>query len=423
MLRDDVEALSSVTGDDRWMEAPCAEMLCVSMIREGNVHAAIDAGERAVRLYEDFDSINGRIFARLHLGLAYLAAAQLAQAGTVLSEARKLAGASLSSDRSAVAMIDVLYGAWLYETGDDDAAAQRISAALDAIEQGECWLEIYHHAYAVLLQIFRVRGDLVSGRSVLERAARTGHDRKLARLTRIVGDLRVEMALPEDETLTAFSTHPTFCREASAELTLLEREIRAAARAYVALENGAPEAVRELVDGEIDTCARMGRRRSVIKLLMLKALALDRLGLEDESAAALHRAIHLAADEHAYRPFVEAGEQAGSLVQKAMRWFRAVNLTSSEVALMAKIVRSTTRRDDEAAAVHGNASLLVGREAEVLAGLGEGLSNKHIARRLGLGEDAIKYHVKKLFAKLGVSDRAMAVVVARQQGLISGIEG
>lgn len=423
MLRDDVEALSSVTGDDRWMEAPCAEMLCVSMIREGNIHAAIEAGERAVRLYEDFESINGRIFARLHLGLAYLAAAQLAQAGSVLSEARKLAGASLSSDRSAVAMIDVLYGAWLYEKGDEDAAAERITAALDAIEQGECWLEIYQHAYAVLLQIFRVREDFASARSVLERAARTAQERKLARLARIVGELRVEMALPEDVTLEAFRAHATSLGDASADMTLLEREISAATRAFVALEGGKPEAVGALVDGQIDACARLGRRRSVIKLLMLKALALDRMGLEDESAEALHRAIHLAADEHVYRPFVEAGEQAGSLVQKAMRWFRAVNLTPSEVALMARIVRSTSRRDEEAVAVHGNANLLVGREAEVLAGLGEGLSNKHIARRLGLGEDAIKYHVKKLFAKLGVSDRAMAVVVARQQGLISGIEG
>jgi LuxR family maltose regulon positive regulatory protein len=423
MLRDDVEALSSVTGDDRWMEAPCAEMLCVSMIREGNVHAAIEAGERAVRLYEDFESINGRIFARLHLGLAYLAAAHLAQAGKVLSEARKLAGASLSSDRSAVAMIDVLYGAWLYEKGDEDAAAERITAALDAIEQGECWLEIYQHAYAVLLKIFRVRGDSASGRGVLERAARTAQERKLARLARIVGALRLEMAALEDASLESYPTQAISFGDASAALTPLEREISAAARAYIALENGEPEAVRKLVDGEIDACAGLGRRRAVIKLLMLKALALDRMGLEDESSAALHRAVHLAADEHVYQPFVETGEQAGNLVQKAMRWFRAVNLTSSEVALMAKIVRSTTRRNDEAAATHGNASLLVGREAEVLAGLGEGLSNKHIARRLGLGEDAIKYHVKKLFAKLGVSDRAMAVVVARQQGLISGVEG
>ena len=40
-------------------------MLCVSMIREGNIHAAIEAGERAVRLYEDFESIKARSFERL----------------------------------------------------------------------------------------------------------------------------------------------------------------------------------------------------------------------------------------------------------------------------------------------------------------------------------------------------------------------
>ena len=64
--------------------------------------------------------------------------------------------------------------------------------------------------------------------------------------------------------------------------------------------------------------------------------------------------------------------------------------------------------------------ILTTREAEVLAGLERGAANKEIARDLGLTEAAVKFHLKNLFRKLGVSRRALALSVARDFGLIYG---
>jgi DNA-binding NarL/FixJ family response regulator len=61
---------------------------------------------------------------------------------------------------------------------------------------------------------------------------------------------------------------------------------------------------------------------------------------------------------------------------------------------------------------------LTPREREVLALIGEGLSNTEIARSLTLGEGTIKTHVGHIFAKLGLGDRAAAVVFAFDHGLV-----
>jgi DNA-binding NarL/FixJ family response regulator len=53
--------------------------------------------------------------------------------------------------------------------------------------------------------------------------------------------------------------------------------------------------------------------------------------------------------------------------------------------------------------------LLTPRELEVLTAIGEGMSNKIIARKLGISLHTVKFHVESLFRKLSVRTRAEAV--------------
>lgn len=61
---------------------------------------------------------------------------------------------------------------------------------------------------------------------------------------------------------------------------------------------------------------------------------------------------------------------------------------------------------------------LTPRELEVLRMLAEGTGNKQIARRLGISEHTVKFHVGSILAKLGAGSRTEAVTTGVRQGLI-----
>jgi DNA-binding NarL/FixJ family response regulator len=65
------------------------------------------------------------------------------------------------------------------------------------------------------------------------------------------------------------------------------------------------------------------------------------------------------------------------------------------------------------------AATLTEREAEVLAGLGEGLSNAQIAARLYLSEATVKGYVSRTLDKLGCANRTQAGLLAHDAGLVS----
>ena len=80
-------------------------------------------------------------------------------------------------------------------------------------------------------------------------------------------------------------------------------------------------------------------------------------------------------------------------------------------------VRGFLRGDAPAVAAF---AALSPRERELAALIAEGLDNAQIAARLGISEKTVRNHVTKVFAKLGVSSRAQAIVLAHRAGLGEG---
>ncbi|MGW3506560.1 response regulator [Streptomyces sp. NPDC000994] len=101
----------------------------------------------------------------------------------------------------------------------------------------------------------------------------------------------------------------------------------------------------------------------------------------------------------------------------------AVRLVDTGDALLApSITRRLVERfaSDSARtpAVHTDLATLTPRELEVLTLLARGLSNAELATELTLSEATVKSHVARIFAKLALRDRAQAVVLAYETGLV-----
>lgn len=101
----------------------------------------------------------------------------------------------------------------------------------------------------------------------------------------------------------------------------------------------------------------------------------------------------------------------------------AVRVVASGDALLSP---SVTRRLIQAfartpapGAEHPALATLTDREREVLLAMASGASNAEIAGRLYVSEETVRTHVKHLHRKLGLRDRAQAVVLAYESGLVT----
>ena len=88
-------------------------------------------------------------------------------------------------------------------------------------------------------------------------------------------------------------------------------------------------------------------------------------------------------------------------------------------AITRRLVERFARRDPGTASVHRDLAALTPREREVMVLLARGLSNAELAARLVLSEATVKTHVARILAKFGLRDRAQAVVVAYETGLVA----
>ncbi len=85
--------------------------------------------------------------------------------------------------------------------------------------------------------------------------------------------------------------------------------------------------------------------------------------------------------------------------------------------MMTKFVTRLASQDEPSAREASDPATLTRREKETLRWIARGVSNKEIARAMGLAESTVKVHVQSILRKLGVASRVQAAVYAIEHGL------
>jgi DNA-binding NarL/FixJ family response regulator len=128
-------------------------------------------------------------------------------------------------------------------------------------------------------------------------------------------------------------------------------------------------------------------------------------------------------DEYVYKA-LRAGASAFVLKDiPADQLATAVRTVADGGALLApsitrRLIGQFTKRLTVDAAVSRRLERLTDREREVVIAIARGLSNSEIAEELIIGAATVKSHVSSILAKLGLRDRAQAVVFAYESGLV-----
>ena len=109
------------------------------------------------------------------------------------------------------------------------------------------------------------------------------------------------------------------------------------------------------------------------------------------------------------RGYLLKGSPAAEIAQAIRQVHAGESYLSPRIA--AKLVKGVTGPS-------GRTGLLSTRERGVLRLVAAGLSNRQIAETLSISERTVKFHVTALFNKLGAENRAQAVALAAERGLL-----
>ena len=201
--------------------------------------------------------------------------------------------------------------------------------------------------------------------------------------------------------------------------------VREGLRAFLGLQDGF-EIVGEAADGEeaIDQAEQLDPDVILMDLVMPRrdgVSAMQELR-ERGGRGSRSRVIVLTSflEDDRLLPALEAGA-AGYLLKNSQpaELARAVRAAHAGEAIIdptvaARLVHALSERPPAAA---GALDDLTVRERDVLALIAQGRSNKRIAFELGISEKTVKTHVGHVLAKLGVTDRTQAAVLAVRNGL------
>ncbi len=200
--------------------------------------------------------------------------------------------------------------------------------------------------------------------------------------------------------------------------------VREGLRTFLELQDGI-DVVGEAADG-IQAVSQAERLEPDVILMDLVMPRLDGTGAMRELRSRLPsiRVIVLTSfvDDERLLPAIQAGA-AGYLLKdvEPAELARAVRAACAGEAMLdpaaaARLLDAIS--DTGGPAIAGRREQLTRREREVLALISEGYANKRIALQLGISEKTVKAHVGRVLAKLGVSDRTQAALLAVREGLV-----
>ena len=391
----------------------CYEWQCLRRHR-----AAWDAAEQALRAIAGAGFHDQDLYLRLiQIGIL-IEQARLpeAQALARQTHARAEQACGLGSDLAAVA--EVLLARVLALQGDAGGAQELLERALPQVLEQDAWFDILWAGHAAGAGAAVLAGDLAAAQAVLERGLALAERRRLQRLSARLQVHRIELLLPRSgaEGLDHAADLAAALDLAGLQARFVAVDRRVADAAWLVdwrLRVRRGEGARAQAAAAAELAARIeawvdeGSALQAIDGLLLLARHERQRGDEAAAAHALDRALSLAVPAQVLLPFIELGPGLEDAFEAALLRSGGRGAPNLRARFLAAVQDSLRRQALPAPARHPQG--LSPREAEIARLLALGYSNKLIGRELQLSEGTVKFHLRNLYAKLGVHSREQAL--------------
>jgi LuxR family maltose regulon positive regulatory protein len=140
-----------------------------------------------------------------------------------------------------------------------------------------------------------------------------------------------------------------------------------------------------------------------------------------EAANAFRRVLSTAAPAGIYQTILDQGPAIGTMLMRFQEEAKRTGIPQELLSYLDSLIARWRDRYQSGPTSSPSAVIsewVSARECEVLELIGQGQSNKGIARELGITPETVKSHVKSIFAKLAVQRRVQALSRAQSLGLI-----
>ena len=378
--------------------------------------------KRSLYYYKAANSNYGIASVYLIEGLCYFAKGQLEAAMLSYKAGKKIIDADFSDDPGLNAIAETLIFEIQYERNEASYDPKELDVTIEKLEKYDGWLDAYVSAYRLRALSALETANYEDAHMSLDRAAILSEERSLSDVEKISFLLRTDIYLHNLDLKSAkaqykayLSSDAIFSLEGQAPRMWREADQYYLTSGKLALAEGNPDIALSIANTLVHEANANGRMLSVTRGYILQSHAYDMLKQTTEAKNALRAATILSSGEKYMRVFLEEGLTLLPLLQYLVDSEKQ-GKKKNKLGLFCSKLISAIRNEANKKQLKNT---FTPREMQILQGLSARNTSKEIARELALTESTIKFHLKKIYQKLGVRKRDAAVLEARRQKIVS----
>lgn len=415
------QALSLLPEDNLFLRSLGELNLGVACWLHDDIKTATRAMIKADLIGQAANNLYVRLMAFCILIHIQMEQAQLDRALQTCEQALQLVAEEKGEAFAATSVIYISMGQLFYLQNDLKAADRLLQEGI-ALSKRWQHSDLAVYGYTIMAQVKQAQGDALAALRMVQLAKQSIQaGRPCYWIASAMAAIQIQLALVQKNFEVIEQWQQT---EMCSYVKIFEQQ----ALAQIALTQGRPDRALTILEQVFQRAEEVGRIGAMIDVRLWQTLAYQQLNETRQALQMLAHALALAEPGGVIRPFLDAGSSVKALLCTLVSDGRLAGASSSSSYLHRLLAAFGCSPDlqagrKESSPVRRAESQLLEqwhlnrREIEIIRLIATGLSTQAIAQRIILTESTVRWHIKNIYSKLHIHNRAQLVLRAHELGL------